>query len=394
MISTRPTVNGHSEKAAVERLERVIRGVVITARGLAGGQLLMAAGSVRRGVRHRAPLYGSVAAIAAESAWAARRTMRDRGPRDPAVAWADVVAANVALLGEAASWGTRRLPPDPRWSQVYGLLTAAWTGFGNGDPTRSSVAAASWVATYAAATTNRALDRGGVSVRGQRYSEMAGGVVFYGIGANLAHGLRIQAEELDAARAEAVDGAERNAAELERVEQFRLLHDSVLQVLETVAGSWEVDPELLLRRIRFEIERLGRVLAGGGLAPQGTLAEALDALRTEFALIGLDVVLDLPDTAIRCRRPGIEVLNDGAHEALMNAHKYAGTANALVRVRADAQDVVVEIRDHGTGFDVTKPRNGFGVTESIYRRLHDAGGSATIESRPGEGTTVTLRMPG
>ncbi len=381
------------ENAAAERLERIIIRVVTAARAMAGAQLLVGTGAVRRGVKNPVPLYAAVTVMAAESAWAAARTWRRGSAQDRAVHWADVLVADLALLGEAASWGTRRLPPDPRWSQVYGLLTGAWTSFGNGDARQSKSAMASWVATYVATTSNHALDRGGVVVRGQRYSEMAAGAVFYGVGGDLGRGLRAQAKELDAAKAEAVEGAERNAAEVEKVNQFRLLHDSALQVLETVAGSWEVDADLLLRRIQFEIDRLTRVLAGGGLAGEGGLADALDALRIEFALIGLDVRLECDNRGVPCRRSSVEVLNDATHEALINAHKHAGVATADVRMLTDATFVVVEVRDHGRGFDIAQPRSGFGVTESIYRRLDDAGGSAEVTSTPGVGTTVTLRMP-
>ena len=284
------------------------------------------------------------------------------------------------------------MPPDPRWSQVYGLLTACWTSFGHLDVAQSHAAAASWIASYAAATGNRALDRGGVSVRGQRYGEMAAGAVFYRVGGDLGRGLRGQAAELDAAKAEAVDQAERNAAELERVNQYRLLHDSALQILETVAGSWNVDRDLLLSRIEFEIQRLNRVLSGGGFAPEGDLIDAMEALKTEFALVGLEVRLDLAGVPRRCRRQSVEVLNDATHEALINAHKHAGTPRATVSVATEGDLVVVNVRDFGRGFDPDAPRSGFGVTESIQRRLSDAGGTARIESSPGAGTTVTLRI--
>ena len=381
------------DQTAEERLDRVISGVVIAARVLAIAQTTFATGAVRRTVKHRLPLYGSVAVVTAESAWAVARSVRRGTVRDPVVAWWDVLVADLVLAGEAASWGSRRLPPDPRWSQVYGLLTAAWTSFGNGDPAQSTLAAASWVATFAASTTNRALDRGGVTVSGQRFSEMAGGAVFYGVGVNLGQGLRAQARELDAARTDAVHEAERNATEIERINQHRLLHDSVLHVLEAVAGSWNVDSDLLVRRTDFEVERLRRVLSGGGLAPVGGLIEAVEALRSEFALLGFEVVIHASAGPFRCSRATIEILNDAAHESLMNAHKHAGTANAAIALRSNGDFVILTISDHGRGFDLTQPRTGFGVTESIQRRLRDAGGSAELASSPDVGTTVTLRMP-
>ena len=379
--------------SAAAKLERVITGVVVAARTLSLAQTVFAMGSVARNVHKRAPLYASAAALTAESGWAISRTVRRASARDPLVASADVLVANLALVGEAASWGTRRFPPDPRWAQVLGLLTAAWTSFGNGDAMHSTLAAASWIATYMGATSSRALDRGGVSVSGQRFSEMAGGAAFYGVGASLGQGLRTQACELDTARFVGIEEAERRAAEFERFNQLRMLHDSVLQVLETVAGSWQVDGELLRRRIDFEIDRLERVLAGGRLSPHGDLSDALVALSREFALIDLDVRVDLPDVSPRSPRVTVEALNDAAHEALTNVHKHAGTGLAHLTLTTDERALIVTIEDHGCGFDPSLPMIGFGVSESIHHRLEGVGGSATIESAQGIGTTVTLRMP-
>jgi signal transduction histidine kinase len=79
---------------------------------------------------------------------------------------------------------------------------------------------------------------------------------------------------------------------------------------------------------------------------------------------------------------------------LTNVRKHAAVKVAAVRaqpVRA-GNGIVVTVEDQGQGF-VTGTRRGFGTTESIIRRLNDAGGAATIESTPGEGTLVTLEWP-
>ena len=86
------------------------------------------------------------------------------------------------------------------------------------------------------------------------------------------------------------------------------------------------------------------------------------------------------------------MLNDAAHEALVNAHKHSGMPDAVIRVGTEGDLVVVTIHDNGRGFDPEAPSGGFGVTESIQRRLTEAGGTAVIDSTPGVGTTVTLRM--
>ncbi|HTR91582.1 MAG TPA: hypothetical protein VMI73_07565, partial [Trebonia sp.] len=46
-----------------------------------------------------------------------------------------------------------------------------------------------------------------------------------------------------------------------------------------------------------------------------------------------------------------------------------------------------------SGFDPAGPSTGLGVRESIRARLHDAGGSAVIDSAPGHGTRLELHLP-
>ncbi len=55
-------------------------------------------------------------------------------------------------------------------------------------------------------------------------------------------------------------------------------------------------------------------------------------------------------------------------------------------------DVVLEIDDDGSGFDVDAPRSGMGLT-NLQHRIEDLGGRVTIESAAGVGTTVRAHIP-
>ena len=80
-------------------------------------------------------------------------------------------------------------------------------------------------------------------------------------------------------------------------------------------------------------------------------------------------------------------------EALANVVRHAEATVAHVRVEAQREQVIVEIRDNGRGFD---PRNGhpghFGL-ESMRSRAVEVGGRVTIASAPGWGTVVRVRVP-
>ena len=80
-------------------------------------------------------------------------------------------------------------------------------------------------------------------------------------------------------------------------------------------------------------------------------------------------------------------------EAIRNVERHAQVSAAVVRLNRDAQDVVAEIEDHGKGFAVAGvPPGRYGLT-AIRERAALAGGHAEIESQPGRGTRVTVRLP-
>ena len=69
----------------------------------------------------------------------------------------------------------------------------------------------------------------------------------------------------------------------------------------------------------------------------------------------------------------------------------AGRITRTATLRSGPDGVVVTISDDGRGFDPERvPPGRHGVTGSIMTRMHDAGGTARIDTAPGTGTTVTL----
>ncbi len=76
-------------------------------------------------------------------------------------------------------------------------------------------------------------------------------------------------------------------------------------------------------------------------------------------------------------------------EALTNVTRHAGATAAVVRVRPDRDEVLVEVEDDGTGTPGT-PGNGIlGMRE----RARALGGSLTAEPRPDGGFRVCARLP-
>ncbi|MCW3815918.1 ATP-binding protein [Micromonospora sp. DR5-3] len=192
----------------------------------------------------------------------------------------------------------------------------------------------------------------------------------------------------------------RAGREAERARSLRSMHDTVLQTLEAIAlhsAADETSPAAKLAELRgvarAQAGRLRRVLDEFGGAPDTPLAGALAELVGEFAVRGLRVELAVAAGA-GSQLPGRwrDALLGVVREALSNVAKHAGVGDAVVRVDEAGDTLVVVVRDHGCGFDLAG-RPGFGIRESIVARTREVGGTVSVESWPGRGTRVTLRMP-
>ncbi len=81
-----------------------------------------------------------------------------------------------------------------------------------------------------------------------------------------------------------------------------------------------------------------------------------------------------------------------ACEAITNVLKHADATVLDVRIEGDREQILVEVRDDGRGFDpaTVGERGLLGVRD----RVESLGGAAEVTSRPGHGTTVAIRLPG
>jgi signal transduction histidine kinase len=79
-------------------------------------------------------------------------------------------------------------------------------------------------------------------------------------------------------------------------------------------------------------------------------------------------------------------------EALQNAAKYAGASSITIGLRELDGALELEIRDDGAGFEVDGAARGTGL-QNMTDRLEALGGTISVRSIPGRGTTVTGRVP-
>ena len=79
-------------------------------------------------------------------------------------------------------------------------------------------------------------------------------------------------------------------------------------------------------------------------------------------------------------------------ESLANALKHSAASRADVTLSYEARQIRLNVVDDGQGFDISSVARGHGL-ENVNRRTEELDGSVTIESVPGDGTSVTVTLP-
>jgi len=78
-------------------------------------------------------------------------------------------------------------------------------------------------------------------------------------------------------------------------------------------------------------------------------------------------------------------------EALTNILKHAHATEVSVRLLIDHRSLTLEVRDNGCGFDPSAPHEGMGL-HNLRRRAAESGGRLTVESSPGQGSSITFML--
>jgi signal transduction histidine kinase len=177
----------------------------------------------------------------------------------------------------------------------------------------------------------------------------------------------------------------------ERADVAAHLHDSVLQTLALLQRN-AGDPAAVATLARRQERDLRAWLYGDDAPRAGTLAALLRAAADEVEQahrvpVELVMVGDAPATADSA------ALAKSAREAMVNAAKHAGVARVDVYAEVAGSTATVYVRDRGHGFDPeTVADDRMGIRTSIIGRMERHGGTATIQSAPGDGTEITLTM--
>jgi signal transduction histidine kinase len=198
------------------------------------------------------------------------------------------------------------------------------------------------------------------------------------------------------------------AGQQERNRLARDLHDSIKQQIYAIqallaaaqaqSGTTEDPIELARGAARNAMAEMNVLLDQLKASPLETVG-LVEALRRQCEALGLRTGTDVravfgtlpPDNRLP---PGVQTeIFRIAQEALSNIGRHARATSASLQMgAAPPNHLVLTVRDDGGGFAGADGGSGMGL-RNMRSRAEAIGGSLQIESAPGTGCAVTLRVP-
>lgn len=200
----------------------------------------------------------------------------------------------------------------------------------------------------------------------------------------------------------------------ERERMVRELHDSLGQVLGYINIQAQAVQEQIVRgeaeTAVKALENLGQIardshndvreyiqsIRGIVSAEQDFAAALQEYLKRYRQNYGIKTEVSIPDTFGMTRiEPAVgRQLLRIIQEALANVRKHACTDSVKISFAAQQEAIKVIVEDNGRGFvrsdQLDGHKFGLGIMEE---RAHEAGGKLYIESEPGQGTRVKVKLP-
>ncbi len=190
-----------------------------------------------------------------------------------------------------------------------------------------------------------------------------------------------------------------HAIDAERVQVDAIVHDSVLTTLLSAARAYTAEAKTLAATMAGNA--IGFLRDAVAAAPDSdvTVRDSVVAGRIAEAAADLTPPVRVTSTGagrLQLPFPAAEAVYSATVQAMINSLQHAGGADVRRRVEiaSSADAIRVVVSDDGQGFDpAAVPTARLGVRVSILERLATAGGVATVDSTPGQGTRITLLWP-
>ncbi|NEO36699.1 MAG: sensor histidine kinase [Moorea sp. SIOASIH] len=194
------------------------------------------------------------------------------------------------------------------------------------------------------------------------------------------------------------------AADLERTRIARDIHDSLGHTLTSLdvqlelaqllyeRNSNQLQPaldtaKLLASQSVQEVRRAVTTMREETFDLNTALPQLLESF-TSNPSITVKSKIDLPQLPLQTNHQLYCVVKEG----LENIRKHSQAQVIHLRGYASADAVILELKDDGIGFDIAKPTQGFGL-RGMQERVQLIGGSIQLDSTPGQGTCIQIRIP-
>jgi PAS domain S-box-containing protein len=196
----------------------------------------------------------------------------------------------------------------------------------------------------------------------------------------------------------------------ERRQIARDLHDDIAQTLAAARIRLAGLADLASPQAQAIMRAVGELIDGADASTRSLAARLAPPALSELGLVaGLDWLVDEMD---RVYGLAVDFADDGlpkptsqsarsacfrtARELLINASKHSGVKRAALDCRREGDNLVLEVRDGGRGFDpalvIGDRTRGLGL-RGIDERLRHIGGSLTWQAAPGAGARAIVCVP-
>jgi signal transduction histidine kinase len=195
-------------------------------------------------------------------------------------------------------------------------------------------------------------------------------------------------------------GFARAAVLEERRRVARDIHDGVAQELAFIASQMrsltprEKDAETtseIMESVQRALDESRGAISSLGRPLQEPFHSALAHTAEEVAgRLGARLELHI-DRGVAVPPAWEEALPRILREAVANAVRHGRARTITVHLR-DVDRIWMRVTDDGKGFDISDPASGFGLI-GMKERTESLGGEFKLESAPGHGTSVEVRLP-
>jgi len=194
------------------------------------------------------------------------------------------------------------------------------------------------------------------------------------------------------------------AQEMERNHIGQELHDNVNQVLASIKMLLTITGEKFENMkgdLRYPVELIDntiaeiRSLSSQHVTPlknidlRDMVREQLDKVQGQY---GIPIIF-IYQAGNRKMEDELKLnIYRVIQEQLNNIIKHAAARHVTVSIEGEDKIITIGINDDGKGFDLQKKRNGIGISNMI-NRVETFNGTLKIESSPGNGCSILIKIP-